>query len=80
MAGTPDRCASCSCCGLRLVDIKCLYSLRNSTVAEAMKNDGKFYLNKDGQLKKLTVFTTSRCSSNGCVPGTQQHLSKVTPG
>ncbi len=56
MAATPDKCASCSCCCLRLVEIKYPYSLRNLKVAEAMKIDRKFYLDKDDQLKENSLY------------------------
>lgn len=51
MGATPDGVAKCQCCGDILVEIKCPYCARNSTLSDSVSclanNDGKLSLKRD---------------------------------
>lgn len=56
--GSPDGIVNCACHGRRLLEIKCPYSVRNLTVAEAVKSGKLKYLKLDkGRYHLLTTDT-----------------------
>ena len=54
LAASPDGCIQCSCCGYGIVEVKCPYSLKETSLLEAIKSE-KFYVefvNNKFKLKK----------------------------
>ena len=51
IGASPDGLVSCSCCGEGIIEIKCPYSKKDTSIEEALL-DKKFYLREvDGEIK-----------------------------
>lgn len=53
LEASPDGIINCACCGRGVLEIKCPFKHRNSSIDEAAMSDAAFCLNRQGQLKKL---------------------------
>lgn len=57
LGATPDGSVSCTCCGMRLLEIKCPYTYKDTNPSLICESDPKFYLKKD-QNGELYLDTT----------------------
>jgi len=89
LGATPDGFVSCSCCGSGIFEIKCPFSKRNSSIAEAV-NDKKFYLqNKNGEIAlskdhayyfqvQAQLFVTNKAYCDFiCYTGRELHMERI---
>lgn len=52
LGASPDGMITCSCCGQGVLEIKCPFKHRNSTIFDAIDSDSRFCLDSDRQLKR----------------------------
>ena len=51
MVASPDGVVKCDCCGSGVLEIKCPFSCKNKSLAEAIESDGQFCLTSTRTLK-----------------------------
>lgn len=52
LGASPDGVINCSCCGKGVLEIKCPYKHKQSSVAEAVLNDRSFFVDQNMELKR----------------------------
>lgn len=75
LGASPDGIINCACCGRGVLEIKCPFKHRNSSIDEAAMPDAAFCLNRQGQLKKLHRYNHPALLAPIFVQSTELHIN-----
>jgi hypothetical protein len=58
LAASPDAFVECDCCGIGVVEFKCPYTARNSTIEDHARANSSFFMDAEGNLKTADKYYT----------------------